>query len=1123
MSDYNLGTASGRIEVDGRAAALGFKTAETAASAFFSVLRNKVESVQTLGRRMAYVGTAGTVGFGTAVKVAADFEKQMSGVEAVVNGTADEIDSLRDKALQLGADTAFSASEAALAIEELAKAGIPVADILNGAAEGAVALAAAGGIGLQEAATIAANAMNAFEIPASKVVDVADTLAGVANKGAADVSSLGSSLSQAGAVANLAGLSLKDTAIALGELSDAGINGSDAGTSLKTMLNNLIPTTDKQIDKFKELGLLTEDLGEANKALAKEGLPVQKSMAGVIGVLEDYFDRIGKANKGTQASAKAIQDWMADTGAYRNAFFKQNGDIKNLAGLQGTLADATDEMTRKEKLATLEILFGADAMRASAIMAKEGAKGARDYNKALEGTSAADVAAKRLDNLAGATEALGGSLETAMITIGSVFLPVVTAIVKGVTAIVNAFNSLPKGIQVAIAILGAIASAGLLVIGMILAMLPLILAWVGNFLLMRVVGTVVASLRTFYTTIRAGQGVMVAGAAANARFATGMTTLGKRSLAAGKMTLLAGKMMRAAWLLATGPIGIAIAVIAAVVALGVALYKRWTPFRELMDSIGAAIKDKFLAAWAAVKPILLSVLGAVKTFGQFLASTLLPVLSAVGNVLLAKLFDGFDAIKEALSTTLLPAVRQLVSTFQSEMLPALQSAGGFLATVGGWFAKVGSIIGSFLLPMIMAIGRFFVTFVLPILIKVAGFFAGVFIDAIVGAVKGIIQAISGIIQIFTGLINFFKGVFTGNWSQAWEGIKQIFFGAIDLVVGALKAWFNIGILKFVGVGIRALWAILRGGLRFVFLIFKTQFNAIAAIVRFAWNLIRTIFTKGTSLVRGIVTRVFNVIRAIIRGVMNFVMGYIRFVWSILKAIFTRDGAALGKIMDKAGSAISKIAGKAMDFLRNAFQKGIEWVVNFMRDLPGKILNALGDLGRMLYDAGSKIVQGLLDGITSKIDDVKGAFNKLTGMIPDWKGPADVDKKLLEGNGQLIIGGLMKGLESQFPAVRKLLGTLTGEIGDFVSGPDGAKMLRALQNPAMAAARTGGASGTLADRPGRPSGVRRGGKGKGGKKMRFIDGEMDITPRGKARVTGWAIEADDDDDDYEDTLGRMRKP
>lgn len=1124
MSDYNLGTASGKIEVDGRAAALGFKTAETAAGAFFSVINQKVQSVQTLGRRMAAVGAAGTIGFGTAIKVAADFEKQMSGVKAVVNGTEAELESLREKALQLGADTAFSASEAALAIEELAKAGIPVKDILDGAAEGAVALAAAGGIGLQEAATIAANAMNAFEIPANKIVGVADTLAGVANQGAADVSSLGSSLSQAGAVANLAGLSLKDTAIALGELSDAGINGSDAGTSLKTMLNNLIPVTDKQIDKFKDLELLTFSTENAMEALRENGVkPLSKEQV----VLEKQLAKLGaelsNSEVGSAKQLAATQKLALETGALDNAFFDAKGNIKDLAGLQGTLGKALEGMTRQEKLATLEVLFGADAMRASAIMAKEGAEGVKAYNKALEQTSAADVAKARLDNLSGSFEAFQGSLETAMITIGSVFLPVVNALVKGATAILNAFNSLPKGVQVAIAILGAIASAGFLVIGMILAMLPLIVAWIGNFLLMRAVGSVVGALRTFYTVIRSGAGIMAAGTAANTAFTTSITTLGKRSLAAGKMTLIAGKMMRAAWLLATGPIGIAIAVIGAIVALGVTLYKKWTPFRNLMDSIGGVIKDKFLGAWAAVKPIIMTVLGAIQQFGSFVASTLLPVLTAIGNVLMAKLYDGFDAIKEALLSQLLPAVKSLISTFQTEMLPALQSAGGFFATLGGWIAKVAGIIGSFLLPMIMAIGKFFVTYVLPVLLKVAGFFAGVLIDSIVGAIKGIIQAVSGVITIFTGLINFFKGVFTGNWTQAWEGIKQIFTGAIDLIVGLIKAWFNIGILKFVGVGIRALWAIIRGGLRFVFLIFKTQFNLIVAIVRTVWNLIRGIFTKGTALVRGVVTRAFNLIRAIIRGVMNFIMGYIRFVWSIIRAIFTRDGAALGKIADKAGSTILKVMGRALDMLRNIFDKALQWVINAMNELPGKILNALGDVGRMLYDAGAKIIQGLLDGIASKIDDVKDGFNKLTGMIPDWKGPADVDKKLLTKNGELIIGGLMRGLENQFPAVRKLLGTLTGEISDFASGPRGAKMLLALQNPAMATARSTATPRALADRPGRPSGVRRRGKGTGKKRMRFIDGEMDITPRGKARVTGWAMEADDDDDDYEDTLGRMRKP
>src|SRR4051794_18050523 len=135
MPDYNLGTASGKIEINGRGAQLGFKVAQTAAGAFFTVVKSRVEDVQKLGRRVAAVGAAGTAGFGLAVKTASKFEQSMSGVYAVANANERQMEALRKKALQLGADTQYSASEASQALEEILKAGVSVKDALGGAAD----------------------------------------------------------------------------------------------------------------------------------------------------------------------------------------------------------------------------------------------------------------------------------------------------------------------------------------------------------------------------------------------------------------------------------------------------------------------------------------------------------------------------------------------------------------------------------------------------------------------------------------------------------------------------------------------------------------------------------------------------------------------------------------------------------------------------------------------------------------------------------------------------------------------------------------------------------------------------------------------------------------------------
>ena len=222
-ASYNLGTAEGtiRINYDGTGATKAQQSLQQTAV----VGKNTGASLQQAGNQAGIAAGLLAAGFGYAAKKAIDFEHQISAIGAVSGATRDQLEAMRKKSLQLGADTVFSASQAALAMEELAKAGISVTDILGGAADATVALAAAGGIELADAATIAANAMNSFGLAAKDLPKVVDNIAGAANASAIDVHQFGLSLQQVGAVAHLAGLSFADTAVAIAEMGNAGIKG----------------------------------------------------------------------------------------------------------------------------------------------------------------------------------------------------------------------------------------------------------------------------------------------------------------------------------------------------------------------------------------------------------------------------------------------------------------------------------------------------------------------------------------------------------------------------------------------------------------------------------------------------------------------------------------------------------------------------------------------------------------------------------------------------------------------------------------------------------------------------------------------------------------------------------
>jgi len=420
MAEYSLGTAKGRVVIDYddkglKIAADDFERTEGKA-------RSAAQGFSQAGDKMALAGVVIAAGLGLAAKTAIDFEKQISAIGAVSGATKAELELLRQKALQIGKDTSFSATQAALAMEELAKAGVSVTDIMSGAADATVSLAAAGGVELPAAAELAADAMNAFSLTAKDLPRVADLIAGAANSSSISMGDFGQSLKQVGAVANLAGLSFQDTATAIALLGQQGIKGSDAGTSLKTMLSNLIPVTDKQRALFKELGLLT-----------KSG---------------------------------------------SSAFFDMQGNVKGLAEISGILQNATKGMTAEQKQLTLETIFGSDAIRAAAVLTKSGAEGFNEMAAAMQKTSAADVAAARLDNTAGAIEKLKGSAETLAISLGTILLPFITKIARALESAANWFNGLSDSTKSTIVTIALVTSTVLIAMAAIIKIVNFIKAFI---------------------------------------------------------------------------------------------------------------------------------------------------------------------------------------------------------------------------------------------------------------------------------------------------------------------------------------------------------------------------------------------------------------------------------------------------------------------------------------------------------------------------------------------------------------------------------------------------------------------------------------------------------------------
>lgn len=353
-----------------------------------------------IGAGLTAFGAIAAVAVGIAVSKFADFDAAMSNVEAATHESAANMALLRDAALDAGARTVFSATEAANAIEELGKAGLSTSDILNGGLDGALDLAAAGGLGVAEAAGIAATALKQFNLSGSDMAHVADLLAAGAGKAMGDVTDLSAALSQSGMVASSTGLSIEETTGTLAAFASQGLLGSDAGTSFKSMLQRLTPQSNEAAAKMKELGISAYD-----------------------------------------AAGNFI------------------GMEKFAGNLQTSLAGLTTEQ-RNSALATI---FGSDAVRAATVLYTEGANGISEWNAAVDdGGYAAETAAMRLDNLKGDVEALGGAFDTALIQSGSAADGTLRFLVQAATELIDVFNSAPLPIQqTALAVAAVTAAASL--------------------------------------------------------------------------------------------------------------------------------------------------------------------------------------------------------------------------------------------------------------------------------------------------------------------------------------------------------------------------------------------------------------------------------------------------------------------------------------------------------------------------------------------------------------------------------------------------------------------------------------------------------------------------------------
>lgn len=349
---------------------------------------------------------------GTAVKASADFEQQLSNVQALCGATEEEMELLRGKAKEMGETTKFSAAESAEALSYMALAGWDTQQMLDGL-PGIMYLAAASNEDLATTSDIVTDALTAFNLTAEDSAHFSDVLAVAMSHSNTTVGMLGEAFKYVAPLAGTAGYSIEDTAVALGLMANAGIKSTQAGTTLRQALMNLVSPTKSQKDAMDALGLSLTNSDGSMKTLDEVMQMLRQQFAGLS---VDVVDADG--------NLREYEDIMADLEA-------QNID--------------TATAQKMQYAATIFGARGLSGMLAIVNATEESYQGLKDSIYATvdaEESAAQQMANIQLDNLNGQITLLKSALEGAAISIGEKLTPYIAGLVEKVQATVDWFNGL---------------------------------------------------------------------------------------------------------------------------------------------------------------------------------------------------------------------------------------------------------------------------------------------------------------------------------------------------------------------------------------------------------------------------------------------------------------------------------------------------------------------------------------------------------------------------------------------------------------------------------------------------------------------------------------------------------
>ncbi|EHT3698285.1 phage tail tape measure protein [Staphylococcus pseudintermedius] len=938
------------------------------------------ESMKSVGRSMSMYVTAPVVaGFGLAAKKSIDFDDSMRKVKATSGATGKEFNLLRDKALEMGAKTKFSASESADALNYMALAGWDTKEMMSGI-DGVMQLAAASGEDLAQVSDIVTDGLSAFGLKAKDSSHFADVLAQTSSKANTDVSGLGEAFKYVAPVAGSFGFSVEDTSIALGLMANSGVKASQAGTALKSMMTKLAKPT-----------------GEAKKTMESLGISI------------------------TDSEGKMLP--------FRNIMDQLRGSLGGLS--------------KAQQSAAVKTLFGQEAMSGILPIINASDEDYQKLTKSIDNSAGASkrMSDEMEGGIGGSIRKMKSAIESMAISIGDVLAPHIRRAADFLAMLADKFTSMPGWVKTGVVGLGVFAAAlGPLILttGMFTAALGSIMTTLGP-LMTEIVkaGGVMNFLGT--KAPFAAKGLTLVGGAF--KFMLGPIGLAIAAVVAiGTAFVIAYKKsetfrnivhtvidpvvnaFKNLWNTAKEVFN----------SLKSLLSGNTLPTVDLLSKImPKATANRVTVNLMKVRQTFINVFNAIWNFGREIGGKIASFWKQNGDdviqafVNIGNFFKGFFIELRNLIGPNLRELGTLVKTiFTNIIVPTIQIA-----------MKVIWEVMKFLWPLIK-------TLIVDTWNNIKNIIKGA-LDVILGIVKifsGIFTGQWG--QVWNGVKQIFSGALTLIWNlvQLWFigkilKVVKLFGGFFK---SAISTAFN-GVKSVIATVLKFIWSIISSIFKRILSITKSIFNGIWTFIKFVWNGIKNAISNAVKFIFNAVKRyftavknttstIFNAVKSYISklwtGIKNIVSSIVRSLWSSVKntwntlysgtrGIFNKVKSWITNLWNSIKRTVSKIASNLWSSIKRTWNYLWSGTRNIFNRVKNSIVNVWNSIKRSVTGIASSLWNGVRRIFTNMSNGLRGIIGRIKGHI------GGMVSKIKSGLNSLIRGLNWVGSKLSLPKIPTL--------------------------------------------------------------------------------------------------------